>query len=112
MSDPVSQYGYLAKPDGFARSTSDKTEKKTGSLALSAAGTEAAAAAAAAPTAPGAHADDVLNLSNVNERLKAAPEFDRAKVEAIKTALQNGQYPLNPRRIAESFVALEQLIRD
>ncbi|MEI7762572.1 MAG: flagellar biosynthesis anti-sigma factor FlgM [Comamonadaceae bacterium] len=109
MSNPVSQYGYLAKPDSFSRSASDKAEKKAGSLALSAAGTEAAAAA---PTAPGAHADDVLNLSNVTERLKAAPEFDRAKVEAIKTALQNGQYPLNPRRIAESFVALEQLIRD
>ena len=54
----------------------------------------------------------MLNLINVTERLKASPEFDRAKVEAIKTALQNGQYPLNPRRIAESFVALEQLIRD
>lgn len=112
MSNPVSQYGYLAKPDSFSRSASDKAEKKAGSLALSAAGTEAAAAAATAPTAPGAHADDVLNLSNVTERLKAAPEFDRAKVEAIKTALQNGQYPLNPLRIAESFVALEQLIRD
>ena len=112
MSNPVSQYGYLAKPDSFSRSTSDKAEKKTGSLALSAAGTEAAAAAAAAPSAPRANADDVLSLSNVTERLKAEPEFNRAKVEAIKTALQNGQYPLNPRRIAESFVALEHLIRD
>jgi len=110
MSDPVSQYGYLSKPDSFSRSASDKTEKKTGSLALSAAGAEAATAAAAA--APNPHADDILNLSNVTERLKAEPEFNRAKVEAIKTALQNGQYPLNPRRIAESFVALEQLIRD
>ena len=110
MSDPVSQYGYLSKPDSFSRSASDKTEKKTGSLALSAAGAEAATAAAAA--APNPHADDILNLSNVTERLKAEPEFNRAKVDAIKTALQNGQYPLNPRRIAESFVALEHLIRD
>ncbi len=110
MSDPVSQYGYLAKPDSFSRSASDKTEKKAGSLAMSAAGTEAAAVAV--PPTPTALASDVLSLSNVTERLKAEPGFDRAKVDAIKTALQNGQYPLNPRRIAESFVALEQLIRD
>ena len=101
MSNPVSQYGYLAKPDGFSRSTSDKTEKKVGSLALSAAGTEAATAAAAA--APSAHADDILNLSNVTERLKAEPEFNRAKVEAIKTALQNGQYPAEPAAHCREF---------
>jgi negative regulator of flagellin synthesis FlgM len=44
--------------------------------------------------------------------VKDEPDFDRAKVEAIKQAIHNGQYPLNPRRIAESFVAIEQMIRD
>jgi len=42
--------------------------------------------------------------------LKQEPDFDRTKVESIKKAIECGQYPLNPRRIAESFVALEQLI--
>lgn len=113
MSNPVSQYGSMAQADSFSRSVTGKADHKTGSLALSAAGTEAAAAAAAAPApASAAHAQDVLSLSNVSERMKAEPEINRAKVEAIKTALQHSQYPLNPRRIAESFVALEQLIRD
>jgi anti-sigma28 factor (negative regulator of flagellin synthesis) len=31
-------------------------------------------------------------------------------VDSIKRAIEDGQYPLNARRIAESFVALEQLI--
>ena len=31
-------------------------------------------------------------------------------VEAIKQAIKDGNYPVNPRRIAESFVALEKLI--
>ncbi|MEI6618177.1 MAG: flagellar biosynthesis anti-sigma factor FlgM [Betaproteobacteria bacterium] len=42
--------------------------------------------------------------------MKKEPDFDRSKVDSIKQAIQNGQYPLNPRRIAESFVALENLI--
>ena len=44
------------------------------------------------------------------QRAKDAPDFDRAKVEAIKTALREGSYPINPRRIAENFVALEKMI--
>jgi negative regulator of flagellin synthesis FlgM len=40
------------------------------------------------------------------------PDFDRVKVESIKKAIQDGQYPLNPRRIAESFQALEQMISE
>jgi anti-sigma28 factor (negative regulator of flagellin synthesis) len=31
-------------------------------------------------------------------------------VESIKAALREGSYPINPRRIAENFVALEKMI--
>jgi negative regulator of flagellin synthesis FlgM len=53
-----------------------------------------------------------LALNKAIQRAKDEPDFDRAKVESIKQAIQQGQYPLNPRRIAESFLAIEQLIRD
>ena len=59
--------------------------------------------------APGA---DELHLTNVAARAMAEPDFDRAKVESIKQAIQDGQYPLNPRKIAESFHAIEQMIRE
>jgi len=39
------------------------------------------------------------------------PDFDRSKVESIKAALQQGNYPVNPRRIAENFLALENMIK-
>lgn len=110
MSNPVSQYGPLVKPDSLSRSASDKADKKNGAQVVGAVGAEAVAAGA--PAAPPAQEDDILSLSNITQRVMAEPEFDRAKVDAIKNAIQNGQYPLNPRRIAESFVALEQLIRD
>ncbi len=63
-----------------------------------------ASSAAAAPK------DDQLVLSEVAQRAMAEPSFDRAKVESIKQAIQDGSYPMNSRRIAESFAAMEKLI--
>ncbi len=60
--------------------------------------------AAAAPK------DDQLVLSEIAQRAMAEPSFDRAKVESIKQAIQDGSYPMNSRRIAESFAAMERLI--
>jgi negative regulator of flagellin synthesis FlgM len=45
-------------------------------------------------------------VSNILENAS----FDRAKVEAIKEAIQNGNYPLDARKIAESMAGLEKLI--
>jgi len=39
------------------------------------------------------------------------PQFDRAKVESIKLAIQQGNYPVDSRRIAENFVAIEKMIK-
>jgi negative regulator of flagellin synthesis FlgM len=50
-------------------------------------------------------------LSKIAQEALQEPEFDRAKVEAIKTAIQQGQYPLDSRRIAENFVAIEKMIK-
>ena len=55
---------------------------------------------------------DLAGFGDLRGRISQEPEFDRAKVDAIRHAIQNGQYPLDPRRIAESFVAIEQLISD
>jgi flagellar biosynthesis anti-sigma factor FlgM len=40
----------------------------------------------------------------------ASEPFDKAKVDAIKDALRNGNYPLDSSRIAESFASIERLI--
>ena len=65
------------------------------------------ASKAAKPPVPN---QDILELSEVARRAAAEPSFDREKVEAIKQALSEGNYPINARRIAESFVAVEKLI--
>jgi negative regulator of flagellin synthesis FlgM len=107
MTDAIFNPSRLAQLDPLSRKSLDKGAGKADPV-VSASETEIAArkAAVAAQDAPS------VGFSEVQQRLKQAPDFDRAKVDAIKHAIQNGQYPLNPKRIAESFVALEQLISD
>ena len=103
MTDPISnQVSRLNTSALAARTAADKADK-----ADKKAGPGASAGTAKAARAVGA---DSLELSGVNQQVNNQPEFDRNKVEAIKQSIKDGTYPINPRRIAESFVALEKMI--
>ena len=104
MTDPVSNFGRRAQSDPSVRSAIDKAAPKSTAP-------DASSAGAAKPTAH-APGPDALQLSNVSQRAMAEPDFDRAKVDAIKQAIKEGNYPLNPRLIAESFHAIEQMISE
>lgn len=54
--------------------------------------------------------NDEVILSKTAETAMAAGDFDALKVEKIKLALAEGSYPLDPRRIAESFVGIESML--
>ena len=102
MTDPISHFGRMAQMDSNVRQAA-KAEKRP-------AANEQALAPQSAGTAP-VRQDDEVQLSQVARQAMQEPEFDRAKVEAIKTAIQQGQYPLDSRRIAENFVAIEKMIK-
>ena len=102
MTDPISHFGRMAQMDSNVRQAA-KAEKRP-------AANEQALAPQSAGTAP-VRQDDEVQLSQVARQAMQEPEFDRAKVEAIKPAIQQGQYPLDARRIAENFVALEKMIK-
>jgi negative regulator of flagellin synthesis FlgM len=102
MTDPVSNVGRRAQSDPSVRSAMEKTDPKSAKPAV---------ALDAVPAKPAA-GSDAVQLSNISARAMGEPDFDRVKVESIKKAIQDGQYPLNPRRIAESFQALEQMISE
>ncbi|MEI7784688.1 MAG: flagellar biosynthesis anti-sigma factor FlgM [Betaproteobacteria bacterium] len=108
MTDAISQYGRPNPSDNAVRSNSDKVSKKASS-APSVLSTSTEGGDKAAPVRQGG---DTVSLSNVAQKAMAEPEFDRAKVESIKKAISQGQYPLDPKRIAESFLAVERMIRD
>jgi negative regulator of flagellin synthesis FlgM len=103
MSDPISNFGRMTQSNAAVRSAIEKIDPK-GTSAASAQEESISAPAKASPRG------DKVSLSNVAQKVMAQPEFDRAKVDAIKQAIKDGNYPVSPRRIAESFVALEKLI--
>lgn len=98
MTDPISKAGRYAALEPASRPA------PRGERASLASVSDAPRAAAPAPT-------DELRLSDVAREAMQEPEFDRAKVDAIRQAIERGQYPLDSRRIAESFLAIEQMIK-
>ena len=55
---------------------------------------------------------DEIKLSEATTAALESAEFDSEKVNQIKEMIAKGEYPLDEKRIAESFFALEQLISD
>ncbi len=99
MTDPVSHFGRKAQIESANRHAVAKGEPRAFLPSSEEVGRSAPAAT------------DELRLSKVAQEAMQEPEFDRAKVEAIKTAIQQGQYPLDSRRIAENFIAIEKMIK-
>ena len=62
--------------------------------------------------APPSGSGDELKLSEATAAALESAEFDAEKVNKIKEMIAKGEYPLDEKRIAESFFALEQLISD
>jgi len=102
MTDAISHKARIAQSSAAVRSNLDKLDKASAK--------NAALDESKVSTTKSAQGDTV-NLSNVEQKIKDQPDFDRAKVEAIKQAIKDGNYPLNPKRIAESFVSLEKMIQ-
>jgi negative regulator of flagellin synthesis FlgM len=109
MTDAISQYGRLGQLDSSVRSALDRQDKKVATEANSPNQVALSAEKKPSVAKPGA---DMLILSDVAKKAMNEPSFDREKVESIKKAIQEGQYPLDSRRIAESFMAIERMIRD
>ena len=59
--------------------------------------------------APEAAPSEVQLSEEVANAIEAA-EFDAAKVEALRLAIMDGNYPLDAKRIAENMLNLERLI--
>ena len=100
MTDPISSFRRVAQMDSSNRQAAAKAQERTSDAAP-----EGLTKALAPQT-------DEVKLSAVAQKAMQEPEFDRAKVEAIKLAIQQGQYPLDTRRIAENFLAIEKMIKE
>lgn len=84
-----------------------------GKTAQQSAAEDAAKAKAQIP-ARDARADDSVEISAdanslraMQARLERQESFDEARVEEIKRAIADGQYPIDNQRLAEKFLQLE-----
>ena len=115
MTDPTSTYPRLGRTDPqgrapFAERGTDRSSPVapvgTSPAETSLAGTQPTTEARGQP-----RADELVLSDTARQAAMEFEAFDSAKVEAIKEALRNGQYPLDSRRIAESFYSIERMIQ-
>ena len=102
MTDKIANQARILQSSDVMRSNLDKVN-----------GQKSANVAPEDKTAPAGKARsgaDSVSLSNLEQKVKEQSSFDRVKVESIKEAIRGGNYPLDPRRIAENFVSLERMI--
>src|SRR6185437_2851922 len=70
----------------------------------------AAPAEAVAGTAEVHITDTASRLANLEPALREAPAVDAARVAAIRSALEQGHYALQPDHIATGLVQMEQAL--
>ena len=85
--------------------------ESTGKKDLRAEKTSAPAPDAKAPDASTSESQvDQVELSESVVRAIEDAKFDAAKVEALRLAIMEGNYPLDAKRIAENMLDLERMI--
>lgn len=103
MADPVSgnfDKNQIPRLDKATKATAENTEVNE-----------------SVPSAESTRSNEIREKSSVQispEAQKSAEMavFDRERVQQIKEAIENNSYPLDNKKMAESFVPLERLISD
>lgn len=94
MTDSISQLGKSATPPSVSAEKPKQPAPET--QATETPKTEAKA--------------DQFVLSTEAEKELANAEFDEVLVSRVKTAIAEGNYPVDAKKVAEKFVALESMI--
>ncbi len=97
MADFITQVGGTKQPNATNAGGTQKTSSQGKTVSP------------AAPDSTKISEDQVI-LTEVTQKASNDPGFDPKKVEAIKAAIAEGNYPLDAKKIAESFSSLEKLI--
>jgi negative regulator of flagellin synthesis FlgM len=51
-------------------------------------------------------------LQELEKQLASQPVVDSQRVEAVRNAVENGSFTVNPERIADKLISLEQALTD
>ena len=97
MTDPITNVGRTA---GQIVTNNDSTNRQKVDDVMKQVGDQVSSS----------RASDELLLSKISESALANAEFDAAKVAQIKAAIEEGNYPIDAKKVAESFASLEKMI--
>ncbi len=90
-----------------AAGSSNPIEQIRASSAVKSA-TAGSGSAAAAPADSVQITDSARALAALSQAVSASPDIDAARVASVQQALDAGQYNVNPQRIADRLVQIEQ----
>lgn len=97
--------------DGFLRPTSAPLSRGE-EPSRAPRGESPASAPAAAPTDLVSLTESARRLGELSQEAAAGEAVDMGRVESVRQALDEGVYEIDPRKIAERMLALEQAIGD
>jgi negative regulator of flagellin synthesis FlgM len=55
---------------------------------------------------------EARQLQELEAQLASQPVVDSQRVEAVRSAVENGSFTINPQRIAEKMMSLEEALMD
>jgi flagellar biosynthesis anti-sigma factor FlgM len=125
MTDAISQFANSPQVNSPVRNAQEKnssaavanSDANHAVAAKTAANAPSPATTAQAEASSGASAGADTVVLSTAAQVVAKPNtassdgvFDRNKVDSIKTAIKNGQYAIDPSRVAQSFWSIEQMI--
>jgi len=55
---------------------------------------------------------EARQMQSLEARIASAPVVDTQRVQAVRTAVENGTFTVNPERIADKMISLEQALTD
>lgn len=56
--------------------------------------------------------EETRAMNSINQQMATESHFDTSKVEAIKAAIANGSYKVDPEKLAENMLKHEDALRD
>lgn len=104
MTDPINTQNRL-------RSTGVSTDSRAGATAKSqSASAEEKSARGSSGDASTVELSSTALLEQLSEQIKNLPEVNEARVEAVKQALNNGEYQPDAEVIARKYAEIEKLL--
>ncbi len=108
MSNDISRIGGAGPSDARSAAAGDARAADARTARATRAPAGGAAQAAATPATDAVTVSrDASKIISIEAKLRDLPEIDEPRVDRIRAAIANGDYHVDPRRVAQKFLELD-----